>query len=692
MRRSTGAAILSAAGLLAGLVFGATNVAATAAPSPTVTLAGTASPAAASTPTVGAVTPASPVDFEMILAPRDGAGAASFATAVSTPGNPAYHHYLTTAGWEQRFSPTTATVAETEKWLTQSGFAVTSVSGDRMSVSASGTAAQVERAFSTSLSYHRVRGRSLRVATRNLSVPRSLAGVVTGVLGINQQVATPDSTTGAPAAPTTKPSTTVIPPPPGFRVAPPCSSYYGQKVDTTQPAYGHGYPSPDPYVVCGYTPGQLRSAYGVHGAGTGQTVAIVDAYASPTLLSDTQTYDARVDPTHVLNTASFNELVPRSYDDQAVCDASGWFSEQTLDVEAVHAVAPGAHILYVGAQNCVNGLFDSVRKVVDGHLADVITDSWGDNAGDLLDDAATRAAFDFTAVMAAGTGISLMFSSGDNGDEFALTGVQAPDYPASSPWVTAVGGTSLEVGANGQRGAEYGWSTGRSFLCTVTVEAVDPTCTAKTLGQWLPVVLDGGSGGGTSYQYPQPTYQKGVVPLDLATRNAVLTGGTPTRVDPDISAVADPGTGFLVGETQTFPNGVYWDTYRIGGTSLASPVLAGLVAAANGTSGADAGFLNPALYHLERANPSAIYDIRPPGKATQARVDYANSVNPANGLLYSTRIITYEGPETYCDGTGNCATRNVALSTGPGFDSMTGLGSPATGFTSALAALASPPR
>ena len=179
---------------------------------------------------------------------------------------------------------------------------------------------------------------------------------------------------------------------------------------------------------------------------------------------------------------------------------------------------------------------------------------------------------------------------------------------------------------------------------------------------------DGGSGGGTSIDYPQPAYQAGVVPTALATRNSALTGSAPYRVVPDISMDADPGTGFLVGETQRFPNGTYYDQYRIGGTSVSS-----------------LGLLNPALYALEKSDPSTLFDTVPTVPQDQSRVDYANGITTARGLLYSTRLIDYQGPETYCDGTGNCATRNVDISVLPGYDDMTGLGAPSTGFTTALA-------
>ncbi len=101
------------------------------------------------------------------------------------------------------------------------------------------------------------------------------------------------------------------------------------------------------------------------------------------------------------------------------CDAPGWFGEQSLDVEAVHAAAPGAHILYMGAKNCsTNALNRQLEKVVDGHLASIVSNSYGDDGGDVLDDPSDRIATDNILEMAAGTGVSALFSSGDDGDEF----------------------------------------------------------------------------------------------------------------------------------------------------------------------------------------------------------------------------------------------------------------------------------
>jgi subtilase family serine protease len=149
-------------------------------------------------------------------------------------------------------------------------------------------------------------------------------------------------------------------------------------------------------------------------------VAIVDAYAAPTLLSDAQMYASINDPSHALASSQFSELLAPKFNHADLCGPSGWYGEQTLDVEAVHATAPGAHILFGGAENCFQGDLNAmVRNIVDHHLADVITNSYGDRAGDPFDTESARAATDNTLLMAAGTGISVLFSSGDWEDNFS---------------------------------------------------------------------------------------------------------------------------------------------------------------------------------------------------------------------------------------------------------------------------------
>lgn len=680
-------------GILAA--FGLTTVSAPPAgaqPAGTAPVQGTASPAAGRGRSLGPVAADSTVDFELVLNPRDAAGAQAEALAAATPGSPSYRRFLTPEQWESRFSPTRHQVAQVTAWLHTQGLRVRSISADRLAIEVSGSGAGVEQAFDTNLDYRSIDGQRLREAETNLSVPSTLAGIVVGALGVNDTPSTPRNTVGSP--PGQRPAPTAsgarrVRPPPGTTSPAPCGSFYGQAFDTTTPSYGHGYVQPLPYVPCGYTPAQIRQTYGVQGLvnfgdnGTGQTVAVIDAYASPTLLSDAQRYAQINDPTHPLVSSQFSELLAHSFTAKSSCDAGGWFGEESLDVEAVHAVAPGAHIVYVGAKNCFRSLYDMLRTVVDRHVADVVSASWGDNGGDVLDDAGTRSAVDDILMMAAGTGVSVVFASGDNGDEFSAVGVASPDYPASSPWATGVGGTTLEIGFGI---GEYGWSTATSYLCTELLVGL-AGCSPATLNTWLSPVFDGGSGGGTSYRYPQPSYQAGVVPPGLATRNAAVTGPTPMRVVPDVAMDADPGTGMLEGLTQTFPGGVHYGQFRIGGTSLSTPLFAGVVALADQYAGGSLGFLNPALYTLAREHSPVLLDVVPGPSQAQSRVDDANSVDVSGGLLFTTRIVDYQGTETYCSDTGSCADHAVSISTARGYDDMTGIGAPRVGFVPALAKL-----
>jgi subtilase family serine protease len=681
-------------------------------------LASAAAPGAVSLPgSAPAVTPgvavqatpaSTPVEFDVGLELSDPSGAVALQRAVSDPSSPSYRQYLSPAQWERRFAPTQASVKAVSAWLEAAGVAVEGVSPDRMTVQASAPAATVERAFGTTLAQYSRGGRLVRTSSGALSVPATIAPLIAGISGVSQVPSTPSHLTGvkplagkarsAPkaSAPQAKKGGE-IPQPPGFRNAPPCSSSYGAQGDTTDPEYGDGFPAPLPYAVCGYTPPQLQGAYGLSGPiaagddGKGVTVAVVDAYASPTLFADAQQYSVRNQPTQVLAAGQYSELVSKKFNEVALCEASEWFGEQTLDVEAVHATAPGAKILYVGAKNCETGLDEALQQVIDGHLADIVTNSWGTGGGDLLLSPGYRRRFDNLLLMAGGTGVGVQFSSGDEGDEFTTLGMTVADYPPSSPYATAVGGTSLQVGSSAQRVGELGWSTSASELCTSLLQEEEfPGCRKAHLNKWLPKApgeYDYGGGGGTSYEYPEPSYQEGVVPTKLAKRNTKLTG-IANRFEPDISMDGDPTTGMLVGETQAFPDGVYYDQYRIGGTSLSSPLFAGVMADADQAAGGSLGFVNPLLYKLAAAPSSAssaFYDVLAGGAQANVRNDYLDGVDAEEGVLTAVRVLGYEGREVFCSGTGNCTRQKVALNAAPGFDSMTGIGTPAGGLLAALA-------
>jgi subtilase family serine protease len=302
------------------------------------------------------------VNFTVYLKLRNAAAAAATARAVSTPGNAAYGRYLSNAAFNARFAPAGATIRTLTAWLKSQSLKVSGVAANHMWVMGSGSVAAVGKAFGTSFAVYKVNGHNRRSVTDPVSLPSGLAGHVAAVGGLTQIAMKP-----------------AAPPSVGFRVAPPCSKYDGQKVANNLPKV---YGKHRPWAVCGYTPKQLRDAYGVTRSGLsgrGSTVAITDAYDSPTLPADANTFAHR----HGLPgfaPGQYRDISDPNLKDQPNDPNCGdWYGEQTLDVEAVHEMAPKAKVVYSGGVDCFDdGLLNALHKVVDGHKAQIVTNSWGD--------------------------------------------------------------------------------------------------------------------------------------------------------------------------------------------------------------------------------------------------------------------------------------------------------------------------
>src|ERR1700689_1248745 len=232
-----------------------------------VTLAGSAPAAKALAHPDGKVAASSSVSFDLSLKLRNAAGAARFAMAVSTPKNKSFHKYLTDAKWEAKYGPSRAEANAAVKWLRHEGFKVGAVAKDRLFVSASGPASRVERTFGVSLGYYTVTGHKLRLAKGNLSIPASMSGTISGVTGVSQVMETTSLTTNLSAAASkAKPADAEPGPPAGYRNPQPCSAYWGQKTDTADSPSLYAPYTNAAYDICGYKPGQLRSAYGLAGS------------------------------------------------------------------------------------------------------------------------------------------------------------------------------------------------------------------------------------------------------------------------------------------------------------------------------------------------------------------------------------------------------------------------------------------
>jgi subtilase family serine protease len=335
------------------------------------------------------------------------------------------------------------------------------------------------------------------------------------------------------------------------------------------------YPSP-----C-YSPQEIRKAYGVDAlidagfVGTGETIVIIDSYGSPTIREDLKAFDKGYglpDP------PSFKILSPLGtvpFDANNSTEA-GWAFETTLDVEWAHAMAPGAAIVLmtspVAETEGVQGLpqFLALEKYALEHqLGHVITQSWAATENTLFDAAGRQlvAEMEDFYKSASSEHVTVLASAGDSGSSnpelngATLYTSPTVNYPASSPWVTAVGGTSLYASTQGDYSYELVWNE-----------------------------QGGAGGGGISELFDEPDYQFASLPAAVSQQ----LGGK--RGLPDVSYNADPYTGILV--YLSFYGADYAGYYEVGGTSEGSPQWAGIVADLNQFAGQPLGFLNPALYSV----------------------------------------------------------------------------------------------
>ncbi|MGN6414276.1 S53 family peptidase [Flexivirga sp.] len=598
----------------------------------------------------GALPSGQTLSFSMLLGMRNQSGADAMVRALSDPSSPKYGKWLSLKQFDAAYGPREADITAVTSWARSHGLHVSSVAPSGMLVNVSGSTSTVNRVFATTMASYSFLGVTVRANTTALTfpsdTPAAVLTAVQGVVGLD---------TGATVK---KPAATLPGPPPGGRYGvQPCSSYYGQKTAADQPAaYGKKWP----YAVCGYTPKQLESAYGVdqqlkHGySGKGQTVVITDAFAAPTIAADLRKYNAKYGlPQFKKGQFSQQTPGPDGYDLVSECGGNGWYGEETLDVEAVHSMAPGAKIVYAGAPDCASGLDNTWAAAIDNHTGDIITNSWGDGVDTVAD--LGQSYIDFYqqySTEAALRGITVNFSTGDDGDQTSGgtdLGAKSLSFPSDLPYVTGVGGTSLDVDRKGAWTGEWGWQNAYAQLSPDGTSWVSP-----------PGKYSSGGGGGTSQLFAQPWYQNGIVPTAVAD----YYGSTPMRATPDISTVGDPNTGLVVGETQQFPDGTYWDTYRIGGTSLSSPVMAGIVAVAGSRAHRTLGFVNPLYYSL--LDSRALHDLKAPTQPlSQVRTDYVNGLDRSGGLHFELQRIDVQ---------------SSTLHDTRGWDSETGVGSPAAAF------------
>ncbi|MEO8888216.1 MAG: S53 family peptidase [Jatrophihabitantaceae bacterium] len=331
-------------------------------------------------------------------------------------------------------------------------------------------------------------------------------------------------------------------------------------------------------VPC-YSPQEIRTAYGLNGliakdGGRGQTIVIIDSYGSPTVAADLAQFDADFG---LPAPPSLKVLAPLGSVpfNPAGVDQLGWAEETSLDVQWSHAMAPQAGIVVltspVDETEGVQGLPEFLQLeqyAVAHHLGNIISQSWAATENSLFtpQGEALIARFNHFYRSATLRGVTFLGSTGDAGTgNPGVDGTVYPfptvNFPSTSPWVTAVGGTSLNATTSGVYQSETVWNDG----------------------------IGDATGGGISQYIPEPWYQR---LLPRATQT-LLAGH---RAVPDVAFNADPKTGVLV--YLGFLGGANNGYYIFGGTSEGSPSWAGIVADLDQRAGFALGFLNPTLYVL----------------------------------------------------------------------------------------------
>ncbi len=624
--------------------------------------------------------------------------------------SPNFHHFLTLDQYHANFAPTTREAALVREYLTSHNLTISAADKNNHYISAQGRIADVQEAFKVQINRFKINGEIHRANLAEPTITGSASSVVAAVQGLNDfgyrsHARRPiNPATGGPASgvplksagagsnglfftadcfggPATETFTT-----PGGG---PSAVYSGN-------TYGSGIASVPPGAPqCGYDAADIQAMYGlntvyVHGfAGTGQTIVIVDAFGSNTIVGDANVF-SKLNQLPTLNTAAGGNFQIVKPNGTAKCTATNgciagnWQFETTLDVESAHSVAPAANILLVlAADNSFTNLDIANLWAIDNLAGNVISNSFGLPEIVFVDLAPSILVVENNlAETAAALGISQQVSTGDDGDNLAFDqaafGIDAtsPGFAASSPFTTAVGGTSTFLGVDHTVKFQTGW--GLNFTRITGPNPNPPVVPPLGFG------FNGGAGGGASTVFPKPAFQSSL-PGDF-------------RQTPDISMVADPQTGLEIIVTPDSVQGHQKFVEVFGGTSLSAPLFSAMWALANQAAGG--GPLGQAAALLYDLPHNAIIDVRQIGSANNVKGTITIPNTPPK-----PPTIIHESPRALA-APANCAappctlgnttnfvsalfqssssTRwdvfvfgtDTSLTTGPGWDNVTGLGTP----------------
>ena len=631
---------------------------------------------------LGAEDASKPITVTLWLNQHNKAELDSLVEQMYQKDSPSYHRWLTREEYKSKFAPTAQEALTVRNFLEAHNLKVSAIDRNNHFVTAQGKVADVQNAFNVQINRYSVRGQVYRGNTSDPVIEGPAGVLVSAVQGFTNKTYQPyaarrpvDPETGLPfplvplseAGPNgvyfsrncwRSPETDTFVTPGGG----PAASYTGNR-------YGSDINSKPPNLPpCGYDAAEIQTAYGLNAVyakkwrGQGQTIVIVDAFGSPTIRADANTF-SQINHLPALTSKNFTITQiggPTGCTPADGCDPAPWEVETSLDVEWAHALAPDANILLIETYDNTNGNLDqgvlyAAEGIIGGNFGNVISNSYG-GPEDLTPLVEINVENSINQ-LAAAFGISVNFSTGDSGDYSTVLPAATVSIPASSPFATAVGGTSLFINKDKTMKFQTGWGNNLTRIADVTPNP--PTVPP------LPLGFQGGSGGGTSVANAKPLFQKS------------LSGSR--RKLPDIALVADSFTGVEFIITQ----GNQQLVGTVGGTSLSCPTFSAIWALANQAAGFPLGQAAPLLYRLPAG---AITDVQQIGSASNPTgvilfPPFKPVVVTAKDLaqpLYKTRNFVsaiYNSPFStrwYALTFGT----DTSLTTGVGWDNVTGLGTP----------------
>jgi len=593
--------------------------------------------------------------------------------ALYNPQSPSFHHWFTKADFA-KYAPTAAELQTVQQELEKQGLTVISTDPQNFSIRVHGSTSSVEQAFQTELHNFTYKERSFQANVRDAQLTGAPGELVDSVAGLDRHAVRPeisfvkDPKTGkalygkkitAADAPATLFNIS------GTPLANP-ALYSLRALGTTSPVatyYGTVYGQGSPRQAVSYTPTQLQAHYGLTSLindgydGTGRNIALVEAYGYAAAEADAN-LAATTFGLPALTAKNFEVIYPEGKPlNPAAADLTGWTYEIALDIQAAHAIAPGAKIKVIASSGQDNEDFiTSLEYIINNDVAHTVSSSW-ESDDEIIAGSAEENAYNSVLKRGVAAGISFQFSSGDGGDLGLGTPLGAVGVPSNSPYATAVGGTSILNDPNGTDQIVAGWGTNLTLLDDVFIS--DPPSESFQFG----------SGGGESEYFAKPSWQK-----DLP--------GTGRQV-PDVSALADPYTGFPI--IVTF-EGSQLAIPGYGGTSLASPIFTAIWLIADQYNGGPLGSAAPAVAKLK---PGEITDVV--GTSRLNTSDPAGTIYDSNGATFYSALDLFANTslgQTQSEFPSALWGQNynnlfaisfgidTSLTVTPGWDNVTGFGEP----------------